>query len=137
MKIIRDLNNYNSTNYLSASIGAFDGIHFGHRKIIEDIKLISKKDNIKSALITFYPIPKIFFGEKKHEIYNISEKIKLISDFNIDYLFLLRFNKSLSSMESIKFIEEILVNKLRVKNLLVGNDFGDTSKDRWRYKNAK
>lgn len=123
MKIIRDLNNYNSTNYLSASIGAFDGIHFGHSKIIEDIKLISKENNTKSALITFYPIPKIFFGEKKYEIYNISEKIKLISDFNIDYLFLLRFNKSLSSMESIKFIEEILLNKLKVKNLLVGKDF--------------
>jgi riboflavin kinase/FMN adenylyltransferase len=64
MKIIRDLKNINFNTPIIASIGAFDGIHLGHQKIINKVVNKSKKENLKSAIITFYPFLKFIFQIK-------------------------------------------------------------------------
>ena len=64
MKIIRDIKNIKFNKPLTASIGGFDGIHLGHQKIINNIVGESLKKNTKSALITFNPLPKIFFANR-------------------------------------------------------------------------
>jgi len=64
MKIIRDLQEITLNEPLTASIGGFDGIHIGHQKIIENVVRNSIKNNTKSALITFKPLPKVFFSKK-------------------------------------------------------------------------
>tara|TARA_B100001996_G_C18657495_1_gene591771 strand:- start:5 stop:919 length:915 start_codon:yes stop_codon:yes gene_type:complete len=123
MKIIRDIENIKFNQPLTASIGGFDGIHLGHQKIISNIVSESLKDNTKSALITFNPLPKIFFSKKNFEILSIYKKIDILKKSNIDYLIILRFNKKLISMKPKNFIEKILVEKLNVKSLTVGDDF--------------
>ncbi|MDC3386244.1 riboflavin biosynthesis protein RibF [Gammaproteobacteria bacterium] len=123
MKIIRDIKNIKIKTPIIASIGGFDGVHLGHQKIIKNIVDESSKKNTKSAIITFNPLPKIFFSKKNFEILSIHKKIHILKKFNLDYLIILRFNKELVSMSSKDFIEEILINKLNIKSLTAGDDF--------------
>ena len=108
---------------INLAIGNFDGIHLGHQKIINNIVGESLKKNTKSALITFNPLPKIFFAKKNFEILSIYKKIDILKKSNLDYLIILRFNKKLMSMTSKNFIEKIIIEKLNVKSLTVGDDF--------------
>jgi len=123
MKIIRDLQEITLNESLTASIGGFDGIHIGHQKIIENVVRNSIKNNTKSALITFKPLPKVFFSKKNFELISIYQKIDILRKFNLDYLIILRFNAELISMNHIDFIEDLLIQKLNVKSLTVGDDF--------------
>ena len=123
MKIIRDLQEITLNEPLTASIGGFDGIHIGHQKIIENVVRNSIKNNTKSALITFKPLPKVFFSKKNFELISIYQKIDILRKFNLDYLIILRFNAELISMNPIDFIEDLLIQKLNVKSLTVGDDF--------------
>ncbi len=123
MKIIRDLQEITLNEPLTASIGGFDGIHIGHQKIIENVVGNSIKNNTKSALITFKPLPKVFFSKKNFELISIYQKIDILRKFNLDYLIILRFNAELISMNPVDFIEDLLIQKLNVKSLTVGDDF--------------
>lgn len=123
MKILRDIENLKLKEPITASIGGFDGIHLGHQKIINNIVNDSKVQKNKSALITFKPLPKVYFSKNNFELISIYEKIKILKKFNLDYLIILRFNENLISMKSKDFIEKILINKLNIKSLTVGDDF--------------
>ena len=76
MKIIRDIKNIKIDGPLTASIGGFDGLHAGHQKIINDVVHKAEINNTKSALITFKPLPKIFFSEKTLNYYLPIKKLK-------------------------------------------------------------
>lgn len=123
MKVFRDIDNIKLKDSITASIGGFDGIHLGHQKIIHNIINESKAQKNKSALITFKPLPKIYFAKKNFELISIHEKIKFLKSFDLDYLIILRFNENLISMKSKDFIEKILIKKLNIKSLTVGDDF--------------
>ena len=123
MKIIRDLEKISFENKITATIGGYDGIHIGHNRIISKVVQKAKENNSKSALITFKPLPKIFFARKNFELLTIYKKIEILKDLNVDYMILLRFNDRLISMSSKDFIEEILIKKLKISSLTVGHDF--------------
>ena len=123
MKIIRDIKKLTLNDPITATIGAFDGLHIGHQKIIRNIVDLSIKNNTKSALITFNPLPKIYFAKKNFQLLSMHKKINILSTFNLDYLVILRFNDELLSTSSREFIEDILINKLNIKALSVGDDF--------------
>jgi len=123
MKIIRDIKKLTLNDPITATIGAFDGLHIGHQKIIRNIVDLSIKNNTKSALITFNPLPKIYFAKKNFQLLSMHKKINILSTSNLDYLVILRFNDELLSTSSKEFIEDILINKLNIKALSVGDDF--------------
>ena len=123
MKIIRDLEKIFFENKITATIGGYDGIHIGHNRIISKVVQKAKENNSKSALITFKPLPKIFFARKNFELLTTYKKIEILKELNVDYMILLRFNDSLISMSSKDFIEEILIKKLNISSLTVGHDF--------------
>ena len=123
MKIIRDIKKLTLNDPITATIGAFDGLHIGHQKIIRNIVDLSIKNNTKSALITFNPLPKIYFAKKNFQLLSMHRKINILSTFNLDYLVILRFNDELLSTSSKEFIEDILINRLNIKALSVGDDF--------------
>lgn len=123
MKVIRDIENIRINDPVTASIGGFDGLHKGHQKIIKDVVHKAKINNTKSALITFKPLPKIFFSKKNFELLSTYKKIEILNKFNLDYLIMLRFNKNLISMSPKKFIEDLIIKKLNIKSLIVGDDF--------------
>ena len=123
MKIIRDIKKLTLNDPITATIGAFDGLHIGHQKIIRNIVDLSIKNNTKSALITFNPLPKVYFAKKNFQLLSMHKKINILSTSNLDYLVILRFNDELLSTSSKEFVENILINKLNIKALSVGDDF--------------
>ena len=123
MKIIRDIKKLTLNDPITATIGAFDGLHIGHQKIIRNIVDLSIKNNTKSALITFNPLPKVYFAKKNFQLLSMHKKVNILSAFNLDYLVILRFNDELLSTSSKEFVENILINKLNIKALSVGDDF--------------
>ena len=126
MKLIRSLNNLKLTQPLCLTIGNFDGFHLGHQKIVKDLKSHCNKNNYKSAILSFEPHPYSFFkkeNNKKFRISSLSQKLKFIKDTNIDYAIILAFNSNFAQISASDFINEILVNKLNVKHIVIGYDF--------------
>jgi len=110
---------------LCLCIGNFDGIHKGHQFVIKKIIKHSKEFKMKSAIMTFSPHPKIFF-KKNDSAFNIltSDYKKLfLSSLGIQNYIEYSFNKALSNLDAIEFIDKVLVKQLNVKKIIVGNDF--------------
>ena len=123
MKIIRDLKKFAMKDKITATIGGYDGIHLGHQKIISKVVQKAKDNDTKSALITFKPLPKIYFAKKNFELLTIYKKMQILRGSEIDYMILLRFSDPLISMSSKDFVESILIKKLNISSLTVGHDF--------------
>jgi riboflavin kinase / FMN adenylyltransferase len=110
---------------LCLCIGNFDGIHLGHQHVIKKIIKNSQSDNLKSAIMTFVPHPKIYF-KKTDGNFNIitnSYKKNFLNFLGVENYIEYKFNKTLSNLDAIDFIEKILVKQLNVKKIVVGKDF--------------
>ena len=116
--------NFKSRN-LCLCIGNFDGIHLGHPHVIKKIIKNSQSDNLKSAIMTFVPHPKIYF-KKTDGNFNIitnSDKKNFLKSLGVENYIEYNFNKTLSNLDAVDFIEKILVKQLSVKKIVVGKDF--------------
>ncbi len=114
------------------SIGNYDGIHIGHQYIIRELTSKSIRTSSKSILLTFDPHPKEFFAPKGHKPFlltNFSEKANIIGGFPVDYLICFEFNNKFASMPAEDFVNNILIDKLKVSEIIVGYDF-NFGKDR-------
>ena len=120
-----------------ATIGSFDGIHIGHKKILQTLTKIAKKNNGKSILITFWPHPR-YVLKKNNDfklLTSLDEKIKLFEKNKIDILYIVDFSLKFSKVSANKFIENILLEKLKINCLLIGynNNFGRNREGNIRY----
>ncbi len=106
-------------------IGNFDGLHIGHQKLFNFAKKFKKKYKIKIGVLTFDPIPKMFFNKKlkNFKISNLNQKINSFEKFKIDFVVIKKFDKKFSKINYIKFIDNILSKKLRPKYIFVSNNF--------------
>ncbi len=106
-------------------IGNFDGLHIGHQKLFNFAKQYKKKHKIKIGVLTFDPMPKMFFDKKlkNFKISNLNQKINSFGKFKIDFVIIKKFDKKFSKMNYIKFIDNVLFKKLRPKYIFVSNNF--------------
>ena len=106
-------------------IGNFDGLHSGHQKLFKQAKKLKNKLNLKLGVITFDPIPKMFFNKniKNYRISNFNQKVSYFKKFGVDFLVNKNFNKKFSKITYQKFIEKILYKKLNAKYIFVSNNF--------------
>jgi len=113
------------TQNLCLCIGNFDGIHLGHQHVIKKIINSSRSDNLKSAIMTFVPHPKIYFKRTNNNFNIITNDFKknFLDSLGVENYIEYKFNKTLSNLEAINFIEKILVKQLHVKKIIVGKDF--------------
>ena len=110
---------------LCLCIGNFDGVHLGHQHLIKKIIKNAKLNQLRSAILTFVPHPKIYFN-RTSDNFNIimnDDKKKLLNLLGVENYIEYKFNKSLSSLDPKSFIEKILVQQLHVKKIVVGKDF--------------
>ena len=118
---------------IAATIGFFDGVHLGHRFLIEQLKGVARVANIPSAVITFYIHPrKVLDTDYVPELLtSFEEKLYQLSSTGIDYCIVIDFTRELSEYSSQSFIEDILSKQLHVKSLLIGYDhkFGKNRAD--------
>lgn len=111
-----------------ATIGNFDGVHKGHREIIQHVVSHAKQHKLSARVITFEPLPNEYFCKKfgkpvPKRIYPLRDKALRLRSLGIDEFICLNFDNSLAQMTAEDFIAEVLVNQLRVTHLIVGDDF--------------
>jgi len=106
-------------------IGNFDGLHLGHQKLFTLAKKYKKKYSLKIGVLTFEPMPKMFFNNdiKNFRISNQKQKIDLLNKCGVDFIISKKFNKQFSKTKSISFIKKILKEKLNAKFIFVSNNF--------------
>ncbi len=120
---IIDINNFDVGN-LVITVGTFDGLHKGHKSIINALKAKAKTLNSKSVVFTFWPHPRFVLGKTDNlELLNtIQEKAQLLNELGVDYLLTVNFTKEFSEQTSHEFVKNVLVNKLKIKHLVLGYD---------------
>lgn len=120
--------------------GSFDGVHIGHKTILNRINEIASVINGESVLITFHPHPrKVLFpdtaGKNLLLINSQQEKIELLSKTGLDHLIIVKFTKEFSEISSIDFIRNILVHQLHAKKVVIGfnHHFGHNREGNFDY----
>ena len=121
-------NNFNIKNKHKRSIiliGNFDGLHLGHQKLFRLAKKYKKKFSLKIGVMTFNPMPKMYFNKenKNFRISNQKQKINLLNKLNVDFVIMKKFDKKFSKIKSIDFIKNILSKKLNARFIFVSNNF--------------
>ena len=106
-------------------IGNFDGLHLGHQKLFKQAKKYKEKIKLKLGVITFDPMPKMFFNKnlKNYRISNIDQKINYLKKYNVDFIINKKFDKNFSKIKSYKFVSNILFKKIKAKYIFVSNNF--------------
>ena len=128
VKSIKIYNNFNINLIHQRSIiliGNFDGLHLGHQKLFELAKKYKKKYSLKVGVLTFEPMPKMFFNNnlKNFRISNQKQKVNLLKKFDVDFVILKKFDKKFSKTKSISFIKRVLSKKIKAKFIFVSNNF--------------
>ena len=125
MKIYNNLNISNNHKNSVIAIGNFDGVHLGHKKVIEQAKKKAKKNKLPFGLITFEPIPVMFFNSKikNHRINSSEQKKNYLKKLKLDFLIIIKFNKLLSLLSAEQFIRRIIYNKIKSKYVFVSKNF--------------
>ena len=106
-------------------IGNFDGLHLGHQKVCNEAKRCKKKYKLKLGVLTFNPLPVMFFNNKmkNYRLTNDSQKFILLKKMGVDFVINKRFNLLFSKIKSEKFIKNIIVKKIDPKFIFVSNNF--------------
>ena len=125
MKIYKnaDLNKKHYNGVIA--IGNFDGLHLGHQKVIKEAKQKAKKNKIPFGVMTFEPVPVMFFNNKikNHRINSLEQKKNQLRKFKLDFLIIIRFSKNFSSQSAEEFIRKIIFKKTKCKYLYVSKNF--------------
>lgn len=124
MKIYHDLQQFKSTKKTIVTLGTFDGVHLGHRKIIDRLVNESKTNGFESVVLTFFPHPRMVIQEDKQiKLLNtMEEKATLLEDLGLDHLIVHPFDKKFSRLTALEFVEEILITQLNVAKIITGHD---------------
>jgi riboflavin kinase / FMN adenylyltransferase len=129
MEVFRLIPPVESRRPCALSIGNFDGVHLGHQAMLRTLKASAQARNLLSSVLTFEPHPREFFANLRPEleaparIYGERDKIEAIADAGIDRVCVAHFNESLSSQAPERFVEEVLIDGLHTRHLLIGDDF--------------
>lgn len=125
MNIYRNINEFKTNEDVVITTGIFDGVHVGHRKIIQRVIELAKNINGKSVLLTFFPHPRMVLYPEQNDlrlINTIEERVELLKETGIDHLIIHPFTKEFSRISSLDFVRDILVTKLNTKKLVIGYD---------------
>jgi riboflavin kinase / FMN adenylyltransferase len=118
---------FNKTDFppLVMALGYFDGVHLGHRKVIGKAKELADQFGMKSAVMTFDPHPSVILGKSVQHVEYITplkDKIKLISELYIDYLFVVQFTVDFANLLPQEFVDQYIIG-LNVRHAVAGFDF--------------
>lgn len=124
MKIYKGLDEFKKLDFAVVTSGTFDGVHFGHQKILQRLDEITKNNGGESVLITYWPHPRLvlFPNQKLYLLSSIEEKAELLSQHHVDHLVIIPFTKEFSSLSSEEFIKKIIVDRIGTKKLVIGYD---------------
>jgi len=116
---------YENLNLINpvVTLGIFDGVHRGHKTLLESLVMRAREAQGESVVITFSPHPRLVLKQKRVNLSfltTIEEKKQLLENANIDHLVIIEFSKKFSKIKACDFINEILLKKIRTKHLIIG-----------------
>ena len=125
MKLYKNFNISKNHKRSIILIGNFDGVHIGHQKLFKLANTYKKKFNLNIGVLTFEPMPKMFFNNshKNFRISSINQKNLILKTLGVDFVITKKFDKKFSKIKSEFFIKEILSKKLKAKYIFVSNNF--------------
>ena len=128
VKKLKVYKNFNISKKFHKSIiliGNFDGLHIGHQKLFNVAKRYKFKRKLKIGVITFDPIPKMFFNPKfkNYRISNFEQKLEILQSYNIDFVVNKKFDKKFSKTKYTNFIKNVLYDKIKPEYIFVSNNF--------------
>ena len=125
MKLYKNFNISKNHKKSIILIGNFDGVHLGHQKLFKLANRYKKKLNLNIGVLTFEPMPKMFFNKdiKNFRISSINQKNIILKNLGVDFIITQKFDKKFSKVKASFFIKEILSKKLEAKYIFVSNNF--------------
>ncbi|WP_294269822.1 bifunctional riboflavin kinase/FAD synthetase [uncultured Chryseobacterium sp.] len=124
MNVYKNFGDYTSHRPLALSLGMFDGVHIGHKSIIDELTKTGQKKDLETAILTFWPHPRFVFNpdEDLKLLNTLDEKTALMEKYGIQNLFLKEFDAGFRNLTGEEFVRQILVDALHVKYLIIGYD---------------
>jgi riboflavin kinase/FMN adenylyltransferase len=124
VKVISTIENYHATQPCSLTIGTFDGVHIGHRKIIQRLVKNAREKNHLAVVLTFFPHPRMVLQKDTsiRLIDTLNEKQQLLADLGVDVLVIHPFSKEFSRQSADEFTRDILVQSFNIAHLIIGYD---------------
>jgi riboflavin kinase/FMN adenylyltransferase len=124
LKVFKNFKEYTSQKPLALSLGMFDGVHLGHKSIVDELIKVGSENNLETAVLTFWPHPRFVFNpnENLKLLNTLEEKQFLLEKCGIDTLFLKEFDEEFRNLTGEEFVRQILVDKLNIKYLIIGYD---------------
>ncbi len=124
MVTVQSISNYDEQHPSAVTIGTFDGVHVGHRTILERLIKNAEAKGLRSTVLTFFPHPRMVL-QKDADIKllnTMEEKAKILEEMGLDYLIIHPFTKEFSRLSATAFVRDILVNRLKTKKIVIGYD---------------
>ncbi len=124
MKKFDSIQSYNSNTSSVVTIGTFDGVHIGHRKIINNLTEQATAMGLHSVILTFFPHPRMVLQKDVSiKLLNtIKERTDILANTGLDTLVVHPFTKDFSRLTALEFVRDILVNQLKTKKIIIGYD---------------
>ncbi len=125
MKIYHQLSDFKKLDNAIVTIGTFDGVHFGHQKIIKRLCELAKTSEGESVLLTFFPHPRMIIDPENQElkmINTIEEKAQILASLGVDHLIITPFTRDFSNLSANDYIKNILVDAIGTKKIIIGYD---------------
>lgn len=124
MKIFHSINDFSSPKKTILTLGTFDGVHIGHKKILEKITQNTENEKYESLVLTFFPHPRMILQEESaiKLLNTITEKIDLLEKTGIENLVIHPFDESFSRLTAEEFVREILVEQFHIQKIIIGHD---------------
>ncbi len=124
LKLFHSINDFRSTKKTILTLGTFDGVHIGHKKILEKITQNTQDGKYESLVLTFFPHPRMVLQEKSEiKLLNtIAEKTNLLEKTGIENLVIHPFNESFSRLTAEEFVSSILVDQFHIQKIIIGHD---------------
>jgi riboflavin kinase/FMN adenylyltransferase len=125
MKIYNSLDEFIRQENAVVTIGTFDGVHIGHRKIISRLKEVAQQVGGETVILTFFPHPRMILHPEDVNlklITTIEEKAELLEQLGVDHLIVTPFTRDFSNLSSEDYIKQILVERIGTKRIVIGYD---------------
>jgi riboflavin kinase / FMN adenylyltransferase len=125
MRIYNSIEEFEPIKNAVVTIGTFDGVHLGHRKIINRITELARANGGESVILTFFPHPRMILHPEDQNIKMINtmnEKAELLEQLGVDHLIITPFSRDFSNQTAEEYVSDVLVKKIGTKKIVIGYD---------------
>jgi riboflavin kinase/FMN adenylyltransferase len=124
LKIFHSINDFVSSKKTILTLGTFDGVHIGHKKILEKLTQNGENGKYESLVLTFFPHPRMVLQDQSEVklLTTIEEKTELLEKSGIENLVIHPFDESFSKLTASEFVKKVLVDQFHIKKIIIGHD---------------